>query len=265
MTNQEQLKAIYFPVEKVKSHELFKGFSFDSGMNSTIISTSDNRVLNICSDAYQLISNESLFTPIYSELVDRFGEKMIDVKIKNVDDKKFYVTLIINNRPYNIQRGDIVNPTIQLHNSYDGTMKFRVAVGFHRVICSNGMMAFETESMQEGKHSNTGFSMQKLFNMLDNVDGQMNRFKKLSERRLTPKEVEELTEIIKVKTDFPKRLIPEVSEVIAKEMDVLGSDMNSWLLYHGFNNRLNHADIKMHPEFKAKIDVEVLSRIERFN
>jgi len=120
-------------------------------------------------------------------------------------------------------------------------------------------------SMQEGKHSNTGFSMKKLFSMLDNVDGQMNRFKKLSERRLTPKEVEELTEIIKVKTDFPKRLIPEVSEVIEKERAILGSDMNSWLLYHGFNNRLNHADIKMNQEFKTKIDIEVLNRIERYN
>ncbi|MBC7389671.1 MAG: DUF932 domain-containing protein [Opitutaceae bacterium] len=265
MKTQQDLNTLYFEVEKVKSSDLFKGHTFVSGIDHTIYAPQSKKILNVCSDKYELVSNHSLFNPIYTLLCDRFGKDMIEVKVQNIEDRKFYVDLIVNNKPFNVQKGDIVCPTVHLHNSYDGTLKFGMAVGFHRLVCTNGMMAFQEEAARNLKHRSGVVNFKELFVLLDNVDSQLERFRKLTDRRLTPKEMEQITELIKEKTDFPKQLIKEVPEVIAREQIQLNTDLTGWLAYHGFNNRLNHADIKMHPEFKEKIDRQVLNVIEIFN
>ena len=264
-TFNSSLEKIYFPVEKASARTLFPGYSFPSGKDTVVYTPTGNRILNVCSSGYKLISNESLFSPIYEDLAARFGHDMIEVKVKNVDNRKFYVSLIIKNQPYQVQKGDIVNPTIELQNSYDGTLKFGLAIGFQRVVCTNGMMAFEQAAMQKSKHFSGSVDLERMYLMLEGVDSQLERFKKLTERRLTPKEIEEITLQIKEHTKFPPLLLPQVSEVIAREQIKLNAEPTSWLLYHGFNNRLNHADIKMHQEFKARIDLEVLEIIETLN
>lgn len=261
----KELQKIYFPVEKLNASSLFPDYRFPRGKDTIIYNPDEKRILNVCSKDYSLVSNQSLFAPIYENLVTRFGTSMIDVSVKTVDSKKFYVTMVLNNQPYQIQPGDIVKPTIELANSYDGTLKFSFSIGFYRVICSNGMMGFEKQAMQQQKHFNGQADLTKLFSMLDDVDAQLGRFKKLAERRLTSLEIEELTLQINEKTSYPPSLIKEVPEVLSKEREILNVEPTSWLLYHAFNNRLNHADIKMHREFRARIDHDVLQIVESLN
>lgn len=137
-------------------------------------------------------------------------------------------------------------------------------MGWHRLICSNGMMAFEQESAIYSKHSSSCLDFNPIIKMVDKVDEQLGRFRKLTERQLTPKEIEELTEVIRERTLFPKKLIPSVAEVMTREQTELNTHPSAWLLYHGFNYQLNHADIAVHPEFKAKIDFQVLKEVENF-
>ena len=260
--NGTDLNAIFFPVEKDKSSYLFKGFQFARGISHTIYRPGIFKVLNHCSGDYCLNSNESLIMPVYEQMIKRYGENAITVKVRNIEDKKFYVSLIINTTLHKVQAGDMVNPTVEIQNSYDGSLRSRVAMGYNRVICTNGMMAFTKEMQVMKKHVSGEIQIGNLSPFFGKIDNQIANFTKLTDRRLTPKEMKLLMDRIKTHTSFPKGLLKEVPETIAREQQRLDVPLNLWMLYNGFNYQLNHADTKKPPEFRGKIDREVLGQIE---
>lgn len=265
---KEEIKKLYFPVEKFDSKDLFN-YDFPNKFSNVIMRQDTNEVIHMCSSQYNLISNESLFTPFVDELYKRFDGEDIKAKINNRDNNRFNVSLILDNTKYDIKKGDIICPTIELKNSYNGSTSFGVAIGFHRVICSNGMMGFNKEFHITKRHKSkegTTFDFSVIWQKLDEVEEQLNRFRKLSERRLTGIELEEIKKQITEKTLFPKRELENIQSIINREMIQLNQfDQTAWLTYHGYNNVLNHAENEIHQEVKQKIDAEIVSIIENIS
>ena len=266
MKKGSRIEDICFDVDILDAKELFMGFDFAESKGRAIFLPDKNKVINLVSESYSLLKNSKILLPIYDFLVERYGHQMIETKYTSHDDKKFYVEMIVNNKPYNILKGDLVNPTIKFYNSYDGSMPWALNIGFNRVVCTNGMMAFEKSIHLSQKHSGKelelNIDLEKIEAALLDVDLQLNRFKKLTERILLPKEVEDIKEAIREKTSFPKKLLDDSADILIKEMRELNiQDPNCWLAYNSYNYILNHADIKMHEEFRKRADQQVMSEI----
>jgi hypothetical protein len=237
------LESLYFNVENLNSNE-FLTRNFTEGKERTIYIPEKDKVVHLCSEDYTLIPNEQLFEPIRAELTRRYGETGFEVNARNIDDRKFYVKFTIKTIQENVQVGDIISPSLEIRNSYDGSLSFGISVGYHRLICTNGLMAFSEAISLNKKHRNIEVIPSQLLKFLEQVDIPMARFKKLTDRRLTSKELDELRESIRKRTQFPKRLIGASEGVLLREQNLLSSEVTGWLAYNAYNNLLNHADIR---------------------
>lgn len=263
-TNIEEL---FFPVEKHPTTEFFFQSNFADHLSHCIHLPRQNKVVQICSDTYELVPNKALLEPIYLRMLELFGKDGFDTEVRSYDDRKFYVKMVIKDKVFNIIKGDDICPVIEITNSYDGTVKQRIALGYYRLICKNGLMAF-TESFKSSlKHSTRSKSLElnPIFNQLDQVETQLKRFKKLTDRQVLPDELTQIiTTIRKSNTiKYPQKLIPSAPLIAEKESLQLGTDLSAWLLYNGFNNALYHSSGKLLPEERERIDRRVLQVIEK--
>lgn len=274
-TFSNNLESIYYGVEK-KELSNITGFPSAPHCSHVIQREDTGAILHTCTDRYDLVKNEDLIEPFHKYLVSKYGKNGVDVKVRTKNDTFFYVDFILKEIKGEVQVGDIINPVIEIGNSYNGMMKRFVKLGYHRLVCSNGMRAFSAEVSNEKKHfkqssveSSTDWEkylkvmLFKLENLLKDYDKHIERFRKLNERRLTHKELEELEVIIKKKTSYPKKLIEETGEIIQRE-NRLGLQTTAWLAYNAYNQLLFQEKIKLDEHIRVGIDFDVMRVIEDF-
>lgn len=275
----------FFPVEQRSVKDLFPEYSFPQSLTHGIIMPETNKILNLCSEDYEVVTNRDLVEPAYKTLIRLYGKKNIEIEAVQVDDRKFYFKLNVTSKKLNVQKGDLVNPSIIIENSYDGSLSHCFRVGFYRLLCSNGLMAVEEETTFKKKHksqskrskeeygsSKTDYYIQRSIEQLEEklvtIDERLGRLQRLTERRLSPKEVRELITAIspeegkKDKIKFPKKLLVEVPLKLQEETERLDVEPSKWLLYNAFNFQLNHAKTALPQEEKARIDREIFQLIE---
>ncbi|MEP2469921.1 DUF932 domain-containing protein [Ekhidna sp.] len=258
------ISQINFPVVKVETSHLFSDTNFADDLPSAIYSPDHNKVLSFCSGNYQLTENEELFSPVIELAQSVLGD--VQIITKSYDDRRFYVDIIGDRRLYEVTKNDKICPMISIKNSYDGTVKQGFSLSYFRQICSNGMKGFAKEYSFESKHSkdkNILAELPILKKDLLNIKMKIEEFKRMADRQMTGEELDALLEEFKTSKSiqYPKRLLEEVPEIIGTEQEILKAPLSAWLVYNGFNNALMHADTKMLPEEKEKIDRRVLNHI----
>lgn len=264
MNKHQQLDDILFPVVKVPTNEFLGMHNWAENMSNAIYLLDQNKIVQICGSSYKLVDNEYLLGTIYDRLLSTFGQNGFTTKVESEDDRRFFVKFIIEDRRFELVKGDDLCPVIEVHNSYDGSVKQKIGLGYYRVICTNGLMAF-TETFGSVKKHSTGIgvvNIKPILEQLDKLDERIDRFKRLTEREIDPWEYDIIMKDLQSeKVDYPKKLVETALEVINRETNQFG-ETNGWLLYNGFNNALYHSDMKMSPVDREKIDRRVLSTIE---
>lgn len=260
----KDVSEINFPVVKVETKELFPDTNFADNMTHSIYSPDHNKVLSNCSGNYSLVENDQLIEPIVELAQSVLGE--VQITAKSYDNRRFYVDIVGDRKLYEVTKNDKICPLISIKNSYDGTVKQGYSLSYYRQICSNGMKGFAKEYSTESKHSKDKdilADLHKLERDLMNVKSKLDEFKRMADRQMTPDELDTLLEDFKTShsIQYPKRLLETVPEIIGKEQEILKTPLNAWLVYNGFNNALMHAETKMLPEDKEKIDRRVLNHI----
>lgn len=265
LTNSQQLAKACQYVELVDTAEVIPGVKFAHGQEKALYMPAKNKVLGLVSKSYKLVSNREVFMPIYDELCTKYGEANIQAKVFNIDDVKHYATFEVLDRPLVVQKGDLLNPAVSITNSYDGSLRFGVNIGIHRLICANGLKAFEQHISYTKRHTQ---GLEIPFDLVhDNIDkfpSFREHIQRLTDRQLSHKEILELEEAVKGNTDFPKRFFSDVPLLIHKESERLDVPISAWQVYNGYNHVLSHAPLKMPPEQRAKIDLQVLQQVELF-
>ena len=265
MKRKSKLSDLFFPVEVVAKTELFgKEFSFAKGREQAVFLPEKKKVVNDCSKEYVLTTNEDLFLPVYEQLISRYGEGGLDVQLENMDDRRFFVRFLIKNLCFEAQGGDTVVLSVNVQNSYDGSMKKRFSLGYFRKICRNGLFAFSQIIQEEKKHSSFVMpNMKRLFDSLEMMEERQRVFAGLTERVLSPAELAALVVDVKEKVPrFPKKFLHEVPIRLYKEAEKLSLEPNAFLAYNGFNYVLNHGDMLLQPEMREKVDGQVLKLVE---
>ena len=126
-------------------------------------------------------------------------------------------------------------------------------------------MGYRKEAEVRQKHNNDlmpnlGFIMKRL----DKLDDNLREFRKLTERRVTSKEMEEIMKRLREQKGdtFPKRIIEEVPLKLYEEAEALQTEPSAWLLYNSFNRILNHDQrVGLAMDVKERVDRGVLDTI----
>lgn len=263
------LENVLFTVEQ---HELtpnrviLTDCHFGSQYASDIYSPSMNKVLHLAGSSYRLVSNEMLINPIISKLDSTFGSNGYTIRAWNEDDRRFSIQFILNDKTLEVTNKDFLNAIIEVQNSYDGTLRHSISLSFYRQICSNGLMGYRKEAQIHRKHNNDPLpNLDVILKRLDTLDDNLREFRKLTERRVTSKEVEEIMKKLREhKTDaFPKRIIEEVPLKLYEEAEALHTEPSAWLLYNSFNGILNHDQrVGLAMDVRERVDREALDTIK---
>ena len=262
MNQHPHVEEILFPAVKVRATELFPGKEFADNMSHAIYLPDQEKVIQLCSSTYCLVDNEYLFGQFYDYLVKQYGSSGFEVDARSYDDRKFYCEFTVK-QEFEVGKNDSLNPKVIVWNSYDGSIVQRAAIGYMRRVCTNGLMAFSSDLSVKKKHSmgEGKLNLGPIVKQLEKATFQLEKFKRLTDRRLLPREIDELVKKV-AGTKYPKKLLPSAPEIAQREAAELGTGLNAWLLYNGFNNALWHSEGKLFPEERERIDRVVLKTIE---
>ncbi len=263
------LDEIMFEVEQHPlddNRSILTEYEFGGQYNSAIYAPDFNRVLHLAGRAYQLITNQQLIQPIYNKLLDMFGFGGFTVNCKSEDDRRFSTEFILTDKTIEVAQKDYLSAMIVVQNSYDGSLRHSIGLSYYRQICSNGMMGWRQESFNNAKH-NSDFlpSLDEVLIKLDKLDTQMQAFRKLTERQVTTKEIEQImAKFESMRDSYPKKILQDVPLKVYEEAEALHTKPTAWLLYNGFNYFLNHdARIGLAMDIKERVDRQVISVIQQ--
>jgi len=267
LVSHDQLNDILFSAEIKETNEFFGGKEFANNLSHCVYLPQKDKVVQLCGGSYELVHNRKIILPIYDKMKSIFGERGFKTEIDSFDDRKFYVRFIVDGHIHTILKGDEICPTVEIKNSYDGTVKQTVGMGYNRLICENGLMAFTEDFTVSVKHSKKAgmIDLQPIYKKLENIEVKLEQFKKLSDRVVTPDELTKIIHAVKASPSikYPRKMIQPARLIAEKEALQLKTDLNAWLVYNGFNNPLNHFETKLLPEEISKIDSRVLRTIEK--
>ena len=267
LVSHDQLNDILFSAEIKETSDFFEGKEFANNLSHCVYLPQKDKVVQLCGGSYELVHNRKIILPIYDKMRSVFGESGFKTEIDSFDDRKFYVRFIVDGHIHTILKGDDICPTVEIRNSYDGTVKQTIGMGYNRLICENGLMAFTEDFTVSVKHSKKAgmIDLQPIYKKLENIEVKLEQFKRLSDRVVTPDELTKIIHAVKASPNikYPRKMIEPAKLIAEKEALQLQTDLNAWLVYNGFNNPLNHFETKLLPEEISKIDSRVLRTIEK--
>lgn len=263
---ETQPNPLFYPVIKVELGDLglMPGFIPNRSITHAVVvnTESESRIVQFCSNDYEVQTNESIITPILRELESQGLRAEMTYKIR--DYAKFHIDFISKDFITQMSNGDPIFPRMRIQNSYDGTLKYQASFGMWRQVCSNGLTVpllneitrkfMHTAQVADGALVSETIEIFK--NFCSRVSEFIQPFTELQEKKLYNVE-NKIAEVIAA-TSYPKRLAEGVLERLNLEVALLNTQPNYWLFYNAFNYMLSHGESKAKENKKDKIDVEVL-------
>ncbi len=254
-------------------------FDFGDHMSKTVIVESAEKrpkIVGWHGSNYKLVTNEEMIRPVLKELNQAFGKGGYKMKGSAYDDRQMHCQFIVDHDTIglpSVSPKDKISLMFTIQNSYDGMIKpsHTASIGFMRLVCTNGLMAFVMDSQHSSpnqKHTDGfTFSLSGLQDQIKKAEQHCEKFKVLRERHLTVKEMEDLFEDMKQNKMIQVRQLDEARRILVEETEQLGERLNVWGAYNSFNNILNHSyNDSVIPEKKAQIDTQVLKFLtDRFD
>jgi hypothetical protein len=235
------------------------------------------KVLNYCSDRYELVDNSEIFPKIEAELNER--NMKFSVAYYAINDARFYAKYILEDSNLAIGSGkDQVKPMISVNHSYNGLTKYAIMFGYFRMVCSNGLVIplegqEETNLSIVGKHTKEiKNSVSKMFTKMNDffaLQGKIQRKFNVLTDKAVPNYADRIEEVINATKLKPsKSQLAEINAVAIDEANTLnGGVVNDWLIYNAINAYIYKGTdakgnkSKAAPEVKAKTDKKVLNYI----
>jgi len=141
---QDVKNDLFFPVEEFPLAYNNDG-EINEVPNKAIVRTDTGEMLSVVGPDYQLVPNETVFTELYKVLPSTG-----DVTVKNAwtthNGGRSFIELILDNgHGGKILDAPVANRLI-ISNSYDRSRKFSIQAGLAVLVCTNGMIRWESRT-----------------------------------------------------------------------------------------------------------------------
>lgn len=262
---KNDLKSIYFPVEKLELKDYLHDMEFDPAITHGIFATTKEgkkRLINVCSSGYGLIPNKELIQPILDDFEAKFGE--VEVKAYNFHYARFRVDVILKKDPIKFSKGTIF-PKVTITNSYDSSVRFMGSAGIFRLECLNGLSTpvgkgIKVDFMHtSGAVTNAENFIESIREFADNTKDIKQMYEPMTEKILTPGRAQEIIEEVRNTTSYPKMAVEFANQRLQEELTTIKAPLNEFILYNALNWGLFNSPSTLRDHKKFKIDQEVLN------
>lgn len=264
---QKPYDHLLFPVRKVEADTLTNLPILASRHSHATVMTDEkgnDQIIAFVGDSYSLVKNEDLLKPLDAMLSRNFD---IEIKSTHSNYSRFSTSFIIKNKGQDIVVGDTIYPMVKIQNSYDGRLRLNIQLGFHRLVCSNGMTApigevkklnsIHTESVQDTVKK----YLEVVEDFLAEAFEHMKLYNPLVEKKIDATVMQETIERVIKGTKFPKRQIETAMDIIEHEAKELKQPLSHWLVYNGLNSVIYDEDYGVDMTKADKVDEQILNNL----
>jgi len=201
-----------------------------------IVDFNTGKLFSIVSDDYRLIWHEEAIKRIEEAIykVPDLGEYEVYTNFYN-DGGRMRRTYRFPGISVEIERGDRINPELQLLNSYDVTWPFIVTLGAFRVICTNGLVVAEKFLYLKKRHIQ-GLDQidpkEQVSTALKRFSKQTDKWKEWAGRQLTEKTYSRAMKAMK----FGKNATEEIEDRVKQEAEDFDDNhfpiMSVWVFFN---------------------------------
>lgn len=269
--NKPLQKDEIYPANDIVSLESLTGMRGRSGYDLAVVS--GGRIVNIVSNRYGHLPNEVFFHEVFMKMDDTGME--YDYRAINRNDQSFALDIILTDPKVRIDvkgTDDEITPMLRFTNSYDGSGQTSGSFGFFRKVCQNGLHVSHTAIGFKTKHHANVQSI-----VLPEISGLMTKFmdnefytlRRVFEVMYDCVETKPLDYIKHVcdrtkvfayhttpKSATVSKLALSVLDIAEREAVELGTPVNRWLLYNGFNHVI-HNDLVRPFREQATLDAKL--------
>ena len=151
-----KIEDLLFPVE-IREEEMPSNSEYSQRVIGQI--DGGDFLLNQCSPYYELIPNNDIF-PEIEKILDAANIQYV-ATYRHIDHVRFFADYRFTDPAYGYKMkgtNDAIQPMLRVQHSYNGKTKYRIILGYFRLICTNGLM-IAVEEMKRfklvlvGKHT----------------------------------------------------------------------------------------------------------------
>ena len=234
-----------YPVERVQAKAtLSDGRTIDIPGRHAIVRTDIPQTLGVVSDSYKWITHKEMKIAVDKALFELGLDFKSKVKLVS-GGERCYIDYILPNvaGDINPELGDLVQFRARAHNSVDGRVRLGMSVGGERLVCSNGMTAYESLFNVSKKHTAT-LDLQEIVQSLKDNVSRFTDYLVPFWRGLAEKSITDLKGIDVIDENSGKTLPKKYDEHIrhrwlhpVREED---SGRNLWSLYNAYTDASTH-------------------------
>jgi hypothetical protein len=235
-----ELEDTLFPVLEVPipgmSLKKELGWQFDTNADSSgyklIINDKTGNIISCMTEDYKLVKNETIIDQAIRPIENRGG--ILQECVTTNSDRRTYWKWNFPDIAVPMD-GEEMNPTIEIHNSYDGSTEIRILGGTFRLVCSNGLMVGTITSKYKNKHLHTNSQIDNLGDLIEaSINNITTTFgpigEQLADRKLKTKDIAQVA----------KELFPQRTNDLFISKVLLDKPKTYWDLLNVCTNLLTH-------------------------
>lgn len=258
---------LYKKISKIPLNQVHPNHSPPKGKSYAIISDDDNSIFTYCSKTYNPELNENIFKPFEQFLID--NKISYQTKPCIINNSKFYIDYAIKQKINSTSIKDLI-PLISIWNSYDGTLRPQMNLGFYRLCCENKLFCASHTSPQTLQNKSNLIDIVKSF--LVNMKECVNHFEILQNIKGKVSDIESISKTVrlsqKIKDTSLLRLKKEIKGNFTYTNE-LGQSVTAlpypqitiFMIYNAINYSIYNMNSKELPEVKLKKDKMVMNEI----
>jgi len=226
--------------------------------NKALVDANTGNVFAVVSKNYKLIRHEDVLDVVSRAIRKNpeFGEPDPEVRVMNAG-ARMWATFTFPETEFDIGGGDLVNPTIEVMNSYDTGWSFSVRFGAYRLVCSNGLVIgkeFASYKHRHTKELNPVEIERILCAGMERYSDQVELWKRWVDKITMPDEYEHVVEGL----GLHKAELEQLEQQVEQQSDIVLSDLGIktlryWVFYnivtalitHGVKDSIRRANLML--------------------
>ena len=221
-----------------------------AGRYKAIVDRDSGKLFSIVSKDYKVIRHEEAIDQIEEAIFQTpdFGEYKVTTEFFN-DGGRMRQKYVFPDIFIEIAKNDVVNPELQLFNSYDTTWPLTVLLGAFRIVCTNGLVVGKKFLHLRKRHV-YDFDRIKLHKQvstaLQRFELQGKEWKRWASRQLTKSIYTQVMTAMK----FGKKATEEIKIRVAQEADEYDDDndipiMSLWIFFNILTWYISHRAVSL--------------------
>lgn len=180
-------------------------------------------VFDITSEKYKLVRHEEVLDNVESTIKTKspFGPWTRSVSLYQ-EGARMRTKYTFPETTVEVQKGDFINPTIEVFNSYDRSMRHTVMLGAFRLVCTNGMVVGK-KFMQFRKRHMPDLYLEDVEAALslgmDKLELQTSQWKTWAEKKLEREQLEKAIKKLDLNKKETKLLLNEQESATQWSLD----------------------------------------------